>query len=72
MADMEVAIIGGGNFGTAIANIVAGNGFVTHLWMRDEAQVADCLSHRVTCRGTAWRTRSCPPTIWPRHWTPAP
>jgi len=46
MAGMEVAIIGGGNFGTAIANIVAGNGFVTHLWMRDEAQVADCLSHR--------------------------
>ncbi|MBX3706841.1 MAG: NAD(P)H-dependent glycerol-3-phosphate dehydrogenase [Pseudomonadales bacterium] len=40
---MEVAILGGGNFGTAIANIVARNGFVTHLWMRDARQVADCL-----------------------------
>lgn len=43
---MEVAILGGGNFGTAIANIVAGNGHVTYLWMRDEQQVADCLTHR--------------------------
>lgn len=42
---MEVAIIGGGNFGTAIANIAARNGFTTHLWMRDEKQVADCLAH---------------------------
>ncbi len=46
MGGMEVAIIGGGNFGTAIANIAASNGFVTHLWMRDERQVADCLEHR--------------------------
>jgi glycerol-3-phosphate dehydrogenase (NAD(P)+) len=43
---MEVAIIGGGNFGTAIANIAAGNGYPTHLWMRDAEQVADCLKHR--------------------------
>jgi glycerol-3-phosphate dehydrogenase (NAD(P)+) len=43
---MEVAIIGGGNFGTALANIAAGNGYHTHLWMRDEQQVADCLTHR--------------------------
>jgi glycerol-3-phosphate dehydrogenase (NAD(P)+) len=43
---MEIAILGGGNFGTAIANIVARNGFVTHLWMRDAGQVADCLEHR--------------------------
>ncbi len=43
---MEVAIIGGGNFGTAIANIIASNGFVTHLWMRDEQQVADCIRLR--------------------------
>ncbi len=42
---MEVAIIGGGNFGTAIANIAASNGYATHLWMRDERQVADCLAH---------------------------
>lgn len=43
---MEVAIIGGGNFGTAIANIAAGNGYPTHLWMRDSEQVADCVLHR--------------------------
>ncbi len=42
---MEVAILGGGNFGTAIANIVAKNGYLTHLWMRDEQQVADCIAH---------------------------
>ncbi|MCZ6643051.1 MAG: NAD(P)H-dependent glycerol-3-phosphate dehydrogenase [Gammaproteobacteria bacterium] len=42
---MEVAILGGGNFGTAIANIVAKNGYPTHLWMRDEQQVADCVAH---------------------------
>ncbi len=42
---MEVGIIGGGNFGTAIANIVGRNGHRTHLWMRDEAQVADTLAH---------------------------
>lgn len=42
MAAMKVAIIGGGNFGTAIANIAASNGHGTHLWMRDERQEADC------------------------------
>ena len=40
---MNIAILGGGNFGTAIANIIARNGHVTHLWMRDPTQVADCL-----------------------------
>lgn len=43
---MEVAILGGGNFGTAIANIVASNGHPTHLWMRDEAQAEDCRVER--------------------------
>lgn len=40
---MNVAIIGGGNFGTAIANIIARNGHTTHLWMRDSEQVAQTL-----------------------------
>ena len=40
---MHVAIIGGGNFGTAIANIIARNGHITHLWMRDSEQVAQTL-----------------------------
>ncbi len=38
---MEVAIIGGGNFGTAIANIIAANGHTTHLWMRDVEQAEE-------------------------------
>jgi glycerol-3-phosphate dehydrogenase (NAD(P)+) len=42
---MKVGIIGGGNFGTAIANIVGGNGHPTSLWMRDPEQVADTLAH---------------------------
>jgi glycerol-3-phosphate dehydrogenase (NAD(P)+) len=43
---MQIAIIGGGNFGTAVANIVARNGHKTHLWMRDAEQVQDTLTHR--------------------------
>lgn len=42
---MKVGIIGGGNFGTAIANIIGKNGHPTYLWMRDAAQVADTLEH---------------------------
>ena len=41
---MEIAIVGGGNFGTAVANIVARNGYTTHLWMRDAEQVADTVA----------------------------
>ena len=40
---MNIAIVGGGNFGTAIANIIARNGYTTHLWMRDPEQVAQTL-----------------------------
>ncbi len=40
---MNIAIVGGGNFGTAIANIIARNGYTTHLWMRDREQVAQTL-----------------------------
>lgn len=43
---MEVAILGGGNFGTALANIVASNGHPTRLWMRDASQVAECRAER--------------------------
>ena len=42
---MNVAIVGAGNFGTAVANIVAGNGIATMLWMRDEDQLADIRAH---------------------------
>jgi len=36
-----VAVLGGGNFGTVIANIIAARGHQVHLWMRDPEQVAD-------------------------------
>ena len=32
---LSVAVLGGGSFGTAIANLIASNGFATTLWMRD-------------------------------------
>ncbi|MEO0444077.1 MAG: NAD(P)H-dependent glycerol-3-phosphate dehydrogenase [Pseudomonadota bacterium] len=32
---IHVTVLGGGSFGTAIANVIASNGFNTHLWMRD-------------------------------------
>ena len=32
----RVAVIGGGSFGTVLANIVAHNGFPVQLWLRDE------------------------------------
>jgi glycerol-3-phosphate dehydrogenase (NAD(P)+) len=60
---MEIAILGGGNFGTAIANIVARNGFTAHLWMRDASQVTDCLQHRENRRylpGHALEPLVCP------------
>ena len=40
---MNVAIVGGGIFGTAIANIIARNGYTTYLWMRDPEQVAQTI-----------------------------
>ncbi|MEM7200209.1 MAG: NAD(P)H-dependent glycerol-3-phosphate dehydrogenase [Planctomycetota bacterium] len=43
---MSLAIIGGGNFGTAVANIAAGAGTDVALWMRDPEQVQDTLEHR--------------------------
>ena len=55
---MEVAIIGGGNFGTAIANIIAANGHTTHLWMRDAEQAADVARLR------AKTAAICPAILW--------
>lgn len=36
----KVAVLGGGSFGTAIANIVADNGHEVTLWMRDDENAA--------------------------------
>lgn len=45
-AKMKVAVIGGGSFGTAIANIIACNSHDTWLWMRSENAVSDTIQHR--------------------------
>lgn len=43
---MSVAVVGAGNFGTAIANIVAANGSRTFLCMRDVQQLEDIQKHK--------------------------
>ena len=42
----RIAVLGGGSFGTAIANMIAGNGHDAVLWMRDAAYAAQCLATR--------------------------
>jgi len=41
-----IAVLGGGSFGTAIANIAAESGVKTYLWMRNEAAVKQILKTR--------------------------
>ena len=41
---MRAAVIGAGNFGTVIANILARNGCETYLWLRDEQQLQDMIA----------------------------
>lgn len=41
MSQFKVAVLGGGSFGTVIANLAAGNGHDTTLWLRDPQQLAD-------------------------------
>jgi len=43
---LSVAVLGGGSFGTAIANIIAENGNKTSLWMRDEERAERCQENR--------------------------
>ncbi|MGE0341944.1 MAG: NAD(P)H-dependent glycerol-3-phosphate dehydrogenase [Porticoccaceae bacterium] len=42
----KIAVLGGGSFGTAIANMVAGNRHEAVLWMRDAAYAAQCQAAR--------------------------
>lgn len=44
---LNVAVLGGGSFGTAIANIIAANGHHTYLWMRDASVAQTCQQTRV-------------------------
>lgn len=46
MSVKSVAVIGGGSFGTIMANIIAQNGHHTRLWMRDAEQVESLNSTR--------------------------
>ena len=41
-----VAVLGGGSFGTAVANIIATNGIHTYLWMRDQVRAQSCQQDR--------------------------
>lgn len=47
---LRVAVLGGGSFGTAIANIIALNGHDTFLWMRDEENAEACQRERENAR----------------------
>lgn len=43
---LTIAVLGGGSFGTAISNIIAGNGYATYLWMRDGNRAKKCQQER--------------------------
>ncbi|WP_444937533.1 NAD(P)H-dependent glycerol-3-phosphate dehydrogenase [Microbulbifer sp. JMSA002] len=43
---LSIAVLGGGSFGTAIANIIAGNGHDTRQWMRDSESAEACRETR--------------------------
>lgn len=40
----NIAVLGGGSFGTVIANMLAGNGYATTLWMRDAENAIRCAA----------------------------
>ncbi len=44
--NLKAAVLGGGSFGTAIANILAENGFKVSLWMRNTDTIAQILETR--------------------------
>ncbi len=46
----RVCVLGGGSFGTAISNILADNGHVVTLWMRDPAAVEEVNTRHVNSK----------------------
>ncbi|WP_020408170.1 NAD(P)H-dependent glycerol-3-phosphate dehydrogenase [Hahella ganghwensis] len=44
---MKITVLGGGSFGTAIANIASGNNCETILWLRDEARANEINQEHV-------------------------
>jgi len=47
---LKVAVLGGGSFGTAIANIISCNNHQTYLWMRSSEQAEVCQAARQNAR----------------------
>ena len=45
MSNPEICVAGGGSWGTALAHLLAGNGYKTCLWLRDAA-VAEAVRNR--------------------------
>ena len=46
----DVAVLGGGSFGSAMAKVLGENGHRVHFWMRDEAQVEEIRITRINSR----------------------
>lgn len=46
----EVAVLGGGSFGSAIAKVLAENGHTVHFWMRDEHQATEIRERGTNAR----------------------
>lgn len=46
----DVAVLGGGSFGTAMAKVLGENGHTVHFWMRDETQAEEVRRTRVNKR----------------------
>ena len=47
---MKIAVLGGGSFGTVVANIAATRGAEVQLWMRSEKQLQDILETGINSR----------------------
>ena len=45
MPEQTVSVLGGGSFGTVLANIIAGNGFRVNFWMRNSELVQQVTAH---------------------------
>lgn len=46
----QVAVLGGGSFGTAMTKVLAENGHSVRFWMRNESQVAEVRDTRINAR----------------------
>ncbi|HBC35374.1 MAG TPA: glycerol-3-phosphate dehydrogenase, partial [Marinobacter adhaerens] len=46
----DVAVLGGGSFGTAMAKVLGENGHRVHFWMRGKAQAEEIRSTRINSR----------------------